>query len=181
VAPDEIVPVSPPLDPEIEPPEDVPALLNQRVSPPSGLERTGTWRHQKRDGTVIYVEITTHAINSTERPSEIVLANDVTERKQNEEQLRLQSAALESAANAIMITNDKGIIIWVNPAFTQTTGYAQEEVLGKNARLLKSGEQDREFYGNMWDTILAGRVWRDTCCQAFASPSLPTCRDCVTR
>jgi PAS domain S-box-containing protein len=91
-----------------------------------------------------------------------VLANDVTERKQNEEQLRLQGAALESAANAIMITNDKGVIIWVNPAFTQTTGYTQEEVLGKNARVLKSGEQDPEFYGNMWDTILAGRVWRDT-------------------
>jgi len=146
---------------DIRPPEDVPSL-NQTVSPPSELERARTWRHQKRDGTIIYVEVTTHTINSSERPSEIVLANDVTERKQNEEQLRLQGAALESAANAIMITNDKGVIIWVNPAFTQTTGYAQEEVLGKNARLLKSGEQDREFYGNMWDTILAGRVWRDT-------------------
>jgi PAS domain S-box-containing protein len=147
---------------DIRPPEDVPALLNRMVGSPSGPERAGIWRHRKRDGTNIYVEITTHAINSTERPSEIVLANDVTERKQNEEQLRLQGAALESAANAIMITNDKGVIIWVNPAFTQTTGYTHEEVLGKNARLLKSGEQDPEFYGNMWDTILAGRVWRDT-------------------
>ena len=147
---------------DVRAPEDVSALLNQTASPPSGLERAGTWRHQKRDGAIIYVELTTRAIDSTERPSEIVLANDVTERKQNEEQLRLQGAALESAANAIMITNDKGVIIWVNPAFTQTTGYAQEQVLGKNARLLKSGEQDREFYGNMWDTILAGRVWRDT-------------------
>ena len=147
---------------ELRPPEDVPALLNSIAGPPSGLDRAGTWRHRKRDGTIIYVEITTHAINSTESPSEIVLANDVTERIQTEEQLRLQSAALESAANAIIITNIEGVIIWVNPAFTQTSGYAQEEVLGKNTRLLKSGQQDPEFYRKMWDTILSGRVWRDT-------------------
>jgi PAS domain S-box-containing protein len=147
---------------DIRPSEDVPALLKRIGITSSGLERGGTWRHRKRDGTIIYVEITTHAINSTGTPSEIVLANDVTERKQNEEQLHLQGAALESAANAILITNDQGVIIWVNPAFTQTTGYAQEEVLGKTARLLKSGKQDREFYRNMWDTILSGKVWRDT-------------------
>jgi len=147
---------------DIRPPEDVPALLGSIGSTPSGLERGGTWRHRKRDGTIIYVEITTHAINSTGTPSEIVLANDVTERKQNEAQLRLQSAALESAANAILITNDQGVIIWVNPAFTQTTGYAQEEVLGKTPRLLKSGKQGPEFYRIMWDTILSGKVWRDT-------------------
>jgi len=147
---------------DIRPPEDVPALLRSIGSTPSGLERGGTRRHRKHDGTIIYVEVTTHPINSTGRPSEIVLANDVTERKQNEAQLRLQSAALESAANAILITNDQGVIIWVNPAFTQTTGYAPEEVLGKTARLLKSGKQDPEFYRKMWDTILSGKVWRDT-------------------
>jgi PAS domain S-box-containing protein len=147
---------------DLRPPEDVPALLDLIANRPNGLEKPRTWRHRKRDGTIIFVEITTHPIKSTERPCEIVLANDVTERKQNEEQLRLQGAALESAANAIMITNDKGVIIWVNPAFTRTTGYAEEEVLGENARLLKSGDQDDEFYRKMWETILAGKVWRDT-------------------
>jgi len=143
--------------------DDVPpALLDPIANTPSGPEPARTWKHRKRDGTIIFVEVTTHRINSTEHPSEIVLANDVTERKQNEAQLRLQSAALESAANAILITNAQGVIIWVNPAFTQTTGYAQEEVLGKTARLLKSGKQDREFYRNMWETILSGKVWRDT-------------------
>jgi two-component system cell cycle sensor histidine kinase/response regulator CckA len=144
---------------DIRPPEDV-SEPNQIVSPASGLERAGTWRHQKRDGTIIFVETTTHPINSTETPSEIVIVNDVTERAQTEEQLRLQGAALEAAANAIMITNHQGVIIWVNPAFTQTTGYAHEEVLGKNTRLLRSGKQDREFYRKMWNTILSGRVWR---------------------
>jgi PAS domain S-box-containing protein len=79
-----------------------------------------------------------------------------------EEQLRLQSAALEAAANAIVITDRAGKIIWVNPAFTQHTGYSFGGVLGKTPRLLKSGKQDSTFYKEMWDTILSGKVWRNT-------------------
>ncbi len=77
------------------------------------------------------------------------------------EQLRLQSAALEAAANTIMITDQRGVIIWVNEAFTRSSGYTSEEAIGKTPRLLKSGRQAREFYKEMWDTILAGKVWRN--------------------
>ncbi len=80
---------------DLRPAPDVPALPDPIAGPSSGLEQPGTWRHRKRDGTIIYVEITTHAINSTEGPCEIVLANDVTERKQNEEQLRQALADLQ--------------------------------------------------------------------------------------
>ena len=90
------------------------------------------------------------------------LETEVSERKRAEEQLSLQSAALESAANAIMITDAKGKIIWVNLAFSQTTGYSFEEAIGKNPRLLKSGKQNKLFYKEMWDTILSGKVWRNT-------------------
>jgi nitrogen fixation negative regulator NifL len=83
-------------------------------------------------------------------------------RRAAEEQLHLQSVAMESAANAIMITDEKGAIIWVNYAFTETSGYSKEEVLGRNSRFLKSGKQDQAFYQNMWDTILAGKIWHDT-------------------
>jgi len=90
------------------------------------------------------------------------LETEISERLQAEEQLRLQGAALESAANSIMITDAKGKIIWVNPAFSQMTGYSSEEVIGKNPRLLKSGKQNQAFYKEMWDTILSGKVWRNT-------------------
>jgi PAS domain S-box-containing protein len=83
-------------------------------------------------------------------------------RRQAEEQLRLQSIALEAAANAILITDATGKIVWANPAFTETTGYSFEEVVGKNPRVLKSGKQDGAFYKEMWDTILSGNVWRNT-------------------
>jgi nitrogen fixation negative regulator NifL len=83
-------------------------------------------------------------------------------RQQTEEQLRLQSAALEAAANAIVITDAKGKIIWVNQAFSRTTGYSVAEALGKNPRLLKSGKQSKAFYKEMWDAILSGKVWHHT-------------------
>ncbi|MCL4505197.1 MAG: PAS domain S-box protein [Chloroflexi bacterium] len=75
------------------------------------------------------------------------------------ERLRLQGAALESAANAIVITDREGAVRWVNAAFTALTGYTAEEVIGRNPRVLKSGKQDAAFYRNLWETILAGQVW----------------------
>src|SRR2546425_10898767 len=86
----------------------------------------------------------------------------IRERQRNEEQLRLQSAALQAAANAIMITDQAGKIIWINQSSTQKTGYSFEEVRGKSPRLLKWGKQNRAFYKEMWDTILSGKVWRST-------------------
>ncbi len=88
------------------------------------------------------------------------IIRDMTERKRAEEQLHLQSTALESAANAIVITDREGRITWVNPAFTRLTGYTAEEVLGRNPRVLKSGNHDQAFYQNLWETILSGQVWQ---------------------
>jgi len=77
-----------------------------------------------------------------------------------EKQIHLQTAALESAANSVVITDTAGIIVWVNPAFTRLTGYSPEESIGHPTRILKSGKHDEAFYKDLWDTILAGRVWR---------------------
>ena len=74
--------------------------------------------------------------------------------------LNLQAAALEAAANAIVITDSQGTIIWVNQAFTTMTGYSREEALGNNARLLKSGKQTDSYYAKLWSTISAGKVWQ---------------------
>ncbi len=76
------------------------------------------------------------------------------------ERLRLEHAALEAAANAIVITDLGGVIVWVNRAFSELTGYAVDQVLGQRSNLLKSGRHDAAFYRQMWDTILRGQVWR---------------------
>jgi PAS domain-containing protein len=70
------------------------------------------------------------------------------------------NAALEAAANAIVITDFHGTIMWVNHAFTTMTGYSKEEALGKNPRLLKSGEQPESYYAELWSTISSGKVWQ---------------------
>ena len=75
-------------------------------------------------------------------------------------QLNLQAAAVEAAANAIVITDSRGTIMWVNHAFTTMTGYSREEALGKNPRLLKSGEQPEGYYAKLWSTISSGKIWQ---------------------
>jgi PAS domain S-box-containing protein len=89
----------------------------------------------------------------------IVLFRDVTERNQAEQELRLQSTALNAAANGIVITDREGHIQWVNDAFTRLTGYSAAEAIDNNPRVLKSGHHDQQFYKNLWDTVLSGRVW----------------------
>ena len=81
-------------------------------------------------------------------------------RFQMQEQMRLQSAALEAAASVVVITDRDARIEWVNPAFTRVTGYTLEEVQGQNPRILKSGKQDAAFYEDLWNTILCGQTWR---------------------
>src|ERR1035437_128394 len=72
-------------------------------------------------------------------------AQERIERKQAAARLRLQSAALESAAHATLITDRAGNVIWVNPAFTRLTGYSAPEIVGQNPRFLKAGTQDQAF------------------------------------
>lgn len=71
----------------------------------------------------------------------------------------LLSSALNATAEGIVITDDRGIMQWVNQAYTELTGYTFEEIVGKHTRILKSGKQEPEFYDQLWQTIRAGKVW----------------------
>ncbi|MBE0544401.1 MAG: PAS domain S-box protein [Verrucomicrobia bacterium] len=82
------------------------------------------------------------------------------ERNRMQQQLALQATALQTAANAINVTDRAGKILWINPAFTQATGYTAAEVLGQTPRVLKSGQHSGEFYRDFWKTILSGQTWR---------------------
>jgi PAS domain S-box-containing protein len=74
--------------------------------------------------------------------------------------LRLQAAALDATANAMVMTDRNGLVRWTNPAFTTLTGYTAEEISGQTLRLLKSGQHTQAFYRQLWDTITAGRTWQ---------------------
>lgn len=87
------------------------------------------------------------------------LNREVAERHQAKSQLQLQMAALNAAANIVIITDSKSSLLWVNDAFVKSSGYTFAEAMGQNPRFLKSGQHSREFYTDMWDTIHAGGVW----------------------
>ncbi|MBL0311537.1 MAG: PAS domain S-box protein [Holophagaceae bacterium] len=94
-------------------------------------------------------------------PMVLGICRDITERKRAEASLRLQSTALQAAANAIVIADRHGVIEWVNAAFSTMTGYSVAESIGKRpGDLLKSGKQGPDFYNAMWSILHAGEVWQ---------------------
>jgi PAS domain S-box-containing protein len=87
------------------------------------------------------------------------IATDITERRKAEEERLRLSTALDQAAESIVITDLRGIILYVNPAFERITGYSRREAIGKNANLVNSGRHDDEFFRKMWQTVTRGEVW----------------------
>lgn len=82
------------------------------------------------------------------------------EHRRSEERLRKLSRAVEQSPSTVMITDGAGNIEYVNPRFTQLTGYTRDESIGKNPRILQSGQTPRETYRNLWETVTSGREWR---------------------
>ena len=129
------------------------------------LQRKGYIRYEDlplvtKDGRKINVEFVSNVYRVDSMSVIQCNIRDITERKRAEESLMLQNAALQSAANAIVITDRSGKIISVNQAFTQLTGYTQKEVIGKKPNILKSGSHTDSFYQNLWKTILSEEVWK---------------------
>ncbi|MFI3188485.1 hypothetical protein BCS42_04550 [Crenothrix sp. D3] len=106
--------------------------------------------------------MTTHAAPFSLENGEIVqlaFSQEITARKQIEERLRILSVAVEQSPTSIVISDLKGDLLYVNPKFTEVTGYSSEEAIGRNPRLLKSGLTSSEVYKQLWDTITHGKVW----------------------
>lgn len=89
-----------------------------------------------------------------------LIVTDISERKLIEERLRLTNTAISSSGDAISIINFQGIVEYINPAFTQITGYSEKEIVGKKSNILKSGANKKKVFHEVWKTILAGKVWR---------------------
>ncbi|MBW2442822.1 MAG: PAS domain S-box protein [Deltaproteobacteria bacterium] len=112
-----------------------------------------------RNDKIVYLEFLGRYLEMPgANESAVMVIRDITEKK-NLEQIKLQSEALQRAANAIVITDNQGAVIWVNRSFGLLTGYQLEEIYGRNLSILKSGQHDKSFYRNLWDTILSGKVW----------------------
>jgi PAS domain S-box-containing protein len=128
-------------------------------------DRTGQFRgeliYRRKDGTEFPGETSSGVfLDRDGRRRTTTIIRDVTERKRTEEDLRMFSRAMAQSPLSIIITNPAGDIEYVNPKFTEATGYTSSEVIGKNPRLLKSGETPPDEYQRLWDTITAGVTWQ---------------------
>ena len=125
----------------------------------------GGWKgeviNRKKDGTLFPVYLSTSVIqDSDNKPIALIgVATDITEKKIAEDELRKLSQAVEQSPVSILITDPTGVIEYVNPKFCQVTGYTKTEVLGKNPRLLQSGQIQKEKYEELWNTILDNKIW----------------------
>ena len=120
------------------------------------------YRVRRTDGAIRWIQGRSRIIrDELGRPIRwIGIDWDVTQRRQAEEQLRKLSSAIQQSPSTVMITDVEGRIEFVNPRFNEVTGYDRAEVVGQNPRLSKSGQHPPEFYQELWQTILAGQVWR---------------------
>ncbi|MDP2142956.1 MAG: EAL domain-containing protein [Gallionella sp.] len=112
--------------------------------------------HRAKDGSLYWVKNTFVPLSSSS--SYIAISTDITAQKQTEEKLRIASIAFETH-EAIVVTDTQARIINVNHAFEQLTGYSTAEAIGQNPNILQSGRHDRQFYQEMWATLLAKGIW----------------------
>ncbi|MFH1117430.1 MAG: PAS domain S-box protein [Pseudomonadota bacterium] len=143
--------------------DDLPLALEQlRRKTEDGVDEAGPYELRIRtlDGARKWIEVRSRTIRKNGRPVAVHgVARDITERKHSDMVQRRSAIALEYAAEGVVITDPEGTMQYVNPALERMTGYAKDELLGKNPRILKSGEQDSTFYGQLWNTIRGGEIW----------------------
>jgi diguanylate cyclase (GGDEF)-like protein/PAS domain S-box-containing protein len=115
-------------------------------------------RHRRKDGTIFDVEVSGFPLKLGGKPVLFNSSRDITERRKNEQQLRIAATAFESQ-EGMLITDANSAILQVNNSFTKITGYSLEEIIGKNPRILSSGRQDASFYAAMWGSINNTGAW----------------------
>ena len=132
-----------------------------------GLEENGEIRDfeaqsYRKDGSVIWTSRSARAVHDEEGNLLYYegFVEDITARKRAEEELRKLSRAVEQSPNMVIIADTHGDIEYVNPKFTQITGYIPQEVMGKNLNIFKSAETPPEEYIRLWDTVTSGGEWR---------------------
>lgn len=113
-----------------------------------------------KNGNIIPFEISIHVFNLQYEKVILSFANDISKRKEANEKIKELSLAIENSPSSVLITDTKGKIEYVNPKFSELTGYSSEEIKGKNINIIKSGYHEKEYYKDLWSNILLGIEWR---------------------
>lgn len=118
------------------------------------------WEFHVAKNDRIYDLFDTPITNADGSVSKLEILHDITERVRAEQERARLAVAIEQAAEAVLMTDAEGVILYVNPAFEQITGYSAADAIGKKPSILKSDKHAPSFYAQMWETIKAGEVWK---------------------
>jgi len=116
-------------------------------------------RHRRKDGTLVPVEVTGHYIRYGDRSLMFAFAQNISERKQAETQLRIAATAFESQ-EGMAITDADAVILKINLSFSEMTGYTPADAVGRNLNLLHSDIHDGRFYDEVWSGLRRNGVWQ---------------------
>jgi len=117
-------------------------------------------RIRRADGEIRITHMSADAVELYGDRCLIIVLRDVTRQKEQDDQLRLAARVFESTAEGIVITDAAERIVAVNSAFTELTGYSEEEVRGREPSVLQSGRHDNRFYDEMWGSLNRTGRWR---------------------
>ncbi|MBI3901735.1 MAG: CHASE domain-containing protein [Nitrosomonadales bacterium] len=115
--------------------------------------------HRTKSGEIHDVEVFSGPLTRQGKTLRYSIAHDITARKRAEEGERIATTVFNTVEDAVVVTDPGNNIVAVNPAFTTITGYAAEEVMGKNPKILGSGEHSPEFFRKMWDKLNTSGSW----------------------
>jgi PAS domain S-box-containing protein len=113
----------------------------------------------RADKTIMDVQVDLRRLYTAERFYSVLIAKDITEQKKKELDYLRYSNVMQHTVNPIQITDASGKMIYVNPAFERASGFSNEELIGRNPRILNSGRYSREFWKSVWDHITTRKVW----------------------
>jgi diguanylate cyclase (GGDEF)-like protein/PAS domain S-box-containing protein len=125
-----------------------------------GMVEEREWTYIRKDGSRFPVLLSVTAMRDHEQriAGFMGIASDISERKKAQEDLHIAAATFETH-EAIMITNAEGVIMRVNNAFENITGFSKQEVINRNPRILNSGRHDKAFFTAFWNTLKTKGAW----------------------
>jgi diguanylate cyclase (GGDEF)-like protein/PAS domain S-box-containing protein len=117
------------------------------------------WLHRRADDSHFIAEVTLSLVSFHNRQVMYCVWRDISDRKETEARLQLASSIINSTSEGVLVTDENGRIVSVNPAFTKITGYSPAEAIGNKPSLLRSDHHDQAFYQNLWREVLSHGRW----------------------
>ncbi|HEY8084623.1 MAG TPA: EAL domain-containing protein [Methylophilaceae bacterium] len=146
-------------------PDDLPTDTEnmRKIKEGSIRSLTREKRYIRQDGSTVWVSLTLSPMAEPDEPSvhAISVVEDITERKQAEESMRLSASVYETSSEAMAVTDADDVILTINPAFTRITGYSPQDVIGKHSSVLSSSSHhDEAFYRGIWQEVNTAGRWQ---------------------